>query len=48
MKPGSILYAAICLLALTGLAHANVRGYVPFVVNAAAAAHGAANSFFHK
>ena len=48
MKPGSIIYAAFCLLALVGLAYANMRGYVPFVSNAAVAAHGAAQSLSHK
>ena len=48
MKPGPILYAFVCLLALAYLASANVRGYIPFVANAASAARGTTASHFHK
>jgi hypothetical protein len=49
MRPGPILYAAACLLALSYLTFANMRGYVPF---AASVSHsidrGATAGHFHK
>lgn len=48
MKSGTIVYAALCLLALASLGYANMRGYAPFVVNAVTAAHAASPSLFHK
>jgi hypothetical protein len=48
MKPGTILYAIACLFALSYLAFANVRGYVPFAANVTHAARGATAGHFHK
>jgi len=48
MNPSRIIYFVCCLVVLAGLAHANLRGYVPFVANAASAERAASASFFHK
>ena len=48
MRLGTIFYAFICLLGLAYLAAANVRGYIPFVANAASVARGTTASHFHK
>lgn len=48
MNPSRIIYFTFCLIVLAGIAFANRRGYVPFVANAAVAAHAAANSLSHK
>ena len=48
MSISNILYAVVCVIALAGLAYGNMNGYVPFVANAAAAAHAASNSLSHK
>jgi hypothetical protein len=48
MKPGTMAYFAVCLLALVYLAIANARGYVPFASNAARAARGGTAGYFHK
>jgi hypothetical protein len=48
MKLGTLLYIAICGLALSYLAYANMRGYVPFASTVAHAARGATAGHFHK
>jgi len=48
MKPGTLLYVALCALALSYLAFANSHGYVPFASNVAQAARGATAGHFHK
>jgi len=48
MKPSSVLYTAICLLALSYLTYANTRGYVPFASSVSRAARGASTFHFHK
>jgi hypothetical protein len=48
MSPSRIIYFVFCLIVLAGLARANLRGYVPFVANAASAERAASTSLFHK
>jgi hypothetical protein len=48
MKPGPLLYAAVCALALVYLLYTNLHGYVPFAANAASAVRGATAGRFHK
>ena len=49
MRPGTLIYAVACALALSYLAFANTRGYVPFASAIAHAARGAATAgHFHK
>jgi len=49
MRPGTLIYAAVCVVALTYLVYANMRGYVPFTANAASASRGASTArHFHK
>jgi len=48
MKPGTLVYIAVCLLALAYLAIANAMGYVPFSSNAGQAARGGTAGHFHK
>jgi hypothetical protein len=48
MKLTTLFYAVVCALALSYLAYANMRGYVPFASNVAHAARGATAGHFHK
>ena len=48
MKPGAWLYMLICLLALSYLTYANVRGYVPFASTISRAGRSASTLHFHK
>jgi len=48
MRPGTLIYIVLCGLALSFLAFANLRGYVPFASNVAQAARGATAGHFHK
>ena len=48
MKPGTLIYIAVCGLALSYLAYANMRGYIPFASSVAQAARGATACHFHK
>ena len=49
MKPGNRLYAVICLLALSYLTYANMRGYIPFASSVSRAARSAGTNYhFHK
>lgn len=49
MKPGTLIYAVACVLALSYLAFANARGYVPFASAIAHAARGVGTAgHFHK
>jgi len=47
MKLRQILFGTFCLAAVGYVAYANMRGYVPFVANAANATR-AAPAHFHK
>lgn len=50
MSFARLVYTLFCIAVLSGLAYANVRGYVPLAVNAKSAKHAATNtaSRFHK
>lgn len=48
MKPGTLLYAVACVLALSYLTYANTRGYIPFSSTVSHAARGATAGHFHK
>jgi hypothetical protein len=49
MKLGTMLYIALCGLALSYLAFANMRGYVPFASTITHAARGTSTAgHFHK
>ena len=48
MKAGAVLYALICLLALSYLTYANMRGYVPFASSVARTGRSASTFHFHK
>ena len=44
MKPGSLIYAVFCAVAVLYVLIANMRGYLPFVSNAAASSRGGSGS----
>lgn len=49
MKPGPLIYAALCAAAITFLVIANMRGYIPFVSDTASASRDASGArHFHK
>jgi hypothetical protein len=53
MKPGPLLYAVACVIAVLYVLVANVRGYVPFTTALGASSGGGARSsgtagHFHK
>lgn len=47
MKPGSLIYAVVCGVAVLYVLIANMRGYVPFVSNAAASSRGGSGGSAH-
>jgi len=48
MKPGTLVYMGVCMLALAYLVIANARGYLPFASNAGHASRGNTAGQFHK
>lgn len=47
MKPGALIYAVVCGVAVLYVLIANMRGYVPFVSNAAASSRGGSGGGSH-